>query len=84
MRNTRCENKEGEEVIVEERGYGILNKNFKRMDRRSNKVVLRLSFFFFLYEKDFLIIREYRGINLSGKKKTFGINNFTLYFCLLV
>lgn len=56
MRNTRCENKEGEEVIVEERGYGILNKNFKRMNRRSNKVALRL---FFLYEKDFLVIRKY-------------------------
>lgn len=60
MRNTRCENKEGE-VIVEERGYGILNKNFKRMDRRSNKVVLRLFFF----EKDFLVIRKYWGISLS-------------------
>lgn len=61
MRNTRCENKEGEEVIVEERGYGILNKNFKRMDRRSNKVILRLFFF----EKDFLVIRKYWGISLS-------------------
>lgn len=61
MRNTRCENKEGEEVIVEERGYGILNKNFKRMDRRFNKVVLRLFFF----EKDFLVIRKYWGISLS-------------------
>lgn len=61
MRNTRCENKEGEEVIVEERGYGILNKNFKRMDRHSNKVVLRLFFF----EKDFLVIRKYWGISLS-------------------
>lgn len=61
MRNTRCENKEGEEVIVEERGYGILNKNFKRMDRRSNKVVLRLFFF----EKDFLVIRKYWRISLS-------------------
>lgn len=70
MRNTRCENKEGEEVIVEERGYGILNKNFKRMDRRSNKVVLRLSFFF-LYEKDFLIIREYRGIIFILKERNF-------------
>lgn len=71
MRNTRCENKEGEEVIVEERGYGILNKNFKRMDRRSNKVVLRLSFFFFLYEKDFLIIREYRGVSFILKERNF-------------
>lgn len=81
MRNTRCENKEGEEVIVEERGYGILNKNFKRMDRRSNKVVLRLFFF----EKDFLVIRKYWGINLGFilKGETFGINNFTLYFCSL-
>lgn len=70
MRNTRCENKEGEEVIVEERGYGILNKNFKRMDRRSNKVVLRLSFFF-LYEKDFLIIREYRGVSFILKERNF-------------